>query len=275
MKIAFLGPAGTFSEEAARKYCSAFGKREYVSYETIFAAVAAADSGKTDEVCVPAENSIEGVVNQTMDAVLFDASLYIKAQVNLPVSQTLFKKTDSEKIERIISHPHALAQCAAFLRKNYPTAELVPVNSTAEAAQICAKEKNIAGIGTKLAAKIYELKVIAENIQDNKRNFTSFLVLSKQNTAVPQKGLRTTTAFSIKNRPGELYKILDIFALWDLNMTKIQSRPMRGKPGEYIFFVDIDENSNPDDVNDAFRMIGRKAESFRCLGCYPLLETNY
>ncbi|MCL2141764.1 MAG: prephenate dehydratase, partial [Methanimicrococcus sp.] len=222
---------------------------------------------------------IEGAVNTTIDTLIFDSKLFILKQLTMPIEQNLMinEKNAGSKITKILSHPQALAQCRKFLNKSYPGAVVEIVNSTAEAARITAgcepgSEEIIAAIGSKNSAEVYGLKIIHENIQNNKNNTTQFILLTKADTSLPKTGCSTSIVFSTEDKPGELYKILDIFAIWDLNMTKILSRPTKNRHGEYAFFVEISGYENISDVSDALTMIKRKTSFFKNLGSYHTID---
>ena len=277
MKIAYLGPEGTFTEQAADHFALTMDISEVLlfplaSIEDVFEAV---ESKKADYGVVPIENSIEGAVNTTIDTLIFDSKLFISKQLTLPITQNLMvsEKNAGRKITKILSHPQALAQCRKFINKTYPNVAVEFVSSTAEAAKIAASFDSgsgevIAAIGSKNSAGIYGLKVINENIQNNKNNTTQFVLLTKTNTSLPKAGCSTSIVFSTEDRPGELYKVLDIFAIWDLNMTKILSRPTKNRHGEYVFFIEISGYGNTSDVSDALTMIKRKTSFFKNLGSY-------
>lgn len=272
MKIGYLGPRGTFSELAALKIK---GENEIIPFHTIWDVLENVDLGKINSGIVPIENSIEGVINITLDSIIFDTELFIQKQVTIPIEQNIMvnQNNKNENIKKIYSHPHAIAQCHHFLAEKYPLAERINVNSTAEAAKyVSISDEPIAAIGTENVANIYGLKIIKRKIQDDTNNFTHFIVVSKENTSFPKKGNKFSAAFSTLNEPGQLYKLLDIFAMWDLNMTKIISRPMRNKGGEYVFFVDIEGNSEKEDLIDAFKMLKRKTSFFKILGSYPVYD---
>lgn len=270
MKIGYLGPDGTFSEEAALNYTLKLDNVELVKFPTIRAVLDAVEKGFVDEGIVPFENSIEGVVTTTIDGLIFDDSkLYIKSETVIKISQNFLVRKDynGEKLERIISHPQGIAQCDKFLRENFKDTLCEAVSSTAEAARIVSTSGNfIASISPKRSADVYGLKILHENIQDDNNNATRFVVVTKK----PPKSLegeKTSIVFTTSHRPGELYKVLDIFAIWDINMTKIESRPMKHKLGTYCFFIDL-EAENKDDIRDALKMVERKTSFFRLLGSY-------
>jgi prephenate dehydratase len=278
MDIAYFGPEGTFTEQAAGRFAGSLGTQglslsPLATIEDVFEAVG---SGKAAYGVVPIENSTEGAVNTTLDTLIFDAGLFILKQLSLPIVQNMMTGKDNAEgmIKKIVSHPQALAQCRKFLNRNYPGVTVEAANSTAEAARKAARsgpEEGIAAIGSKNSAEIYGLRIIHDNIQDNKDNTTQFILLTGTDTSAPKAGCRTSVVFSTEHRPGELYKILDIFAIWGLNMTKIISRPVKNRRGEYVFFIEI-ESDNITDVADALAMVERKAIFFKNLGSYPSIE---
>ena len=272
MKVGYLGPKGTFSEQAVLKIAEIC---ETEPYSTIWEVIDSVESGKTDKCVVPIENSTEGCVNITVDSVIFDADLYIQGQINLPVEQNMIikKETDPSKIKKIYSHPQGLAQCRPFLIKNYPNAELISTNSTADGGKIIKySDDDCAAIGLSRVAEIYDLKILHKSIQSDTQNFTQFAVLSKNNTAKNLDSQKISIAFSTDNSPGTLCKILNLFEIWDLNMTKIVSRPMRNKAEEYVFFTDLENNGSPEDVKNCLSMVQRKTSFFKNLGSYPVYD---
>ena len=274
MKVGYLGPQGTFSEQAALIYQKRNGlhQAELVQFPSIIDVIEAVESGAVEEGVVPFENSIEGTVTSTIDTIIFDVNLFIKAEVILPVSQHLMIRegTDPKNLTKIISHPQGLAQTGKYLRVFYPQAEKFPSSSTAEAARIVAQSSKPWGaVAPERAAEVYGLKILQRDIQDDKENATRFVVLTKERPECVQK--KTSFMFAIEHKPGELYRILDIISIWDLNMTKIESRPMKHKLGTYVFFVDL-ETENSKDLQDGLKMVERKATVFKYLGSYPVFH---
>ncbi len=273
MKLACLGPKGTFSEEAAFHYND---KAEIICFHTIEDVILSLCNNECDLAIVPMENSIEGIVNATLDTLIFETNLYIKAQLELQVINNLLVKQsyNGEKLEKILSHPQPLAQCRKFTRQQYPGVLTLPTASTAAAAlEVLAANEHCAAIGSAKIAQIYDLKILHESIQQ-KGNVTTFAVLSKEDTTAPKMNHKISIAFSTKNEPGELYKILGIFALWDMNMTKIVSRPAKDRAGEYVFLIDIEGYNNVDDVNSALTMVKRKTIFYKNLGSYPIIGSK-
>lgn len=272
MKTAYLGPEGTFTHQAALKINDS---KNLIPINSIWGVFENVDNQNIESGIVPIENLIEGTVNITVDSIIFDTSLYIQSQIIIPIEQCLIMKKDSDikKIKKVLSHPQAIAQCRRYLRNKFPDASLVNMNSTSEAAREVSKsDGSCVSVGMKDSAKMYDLEVFEENIQDNKNNYTDFIVISKNNSFCFKPGNKTSLAFSTLNEPGMLYRLLDIFAIWDLNMTKIVSRPMRNRSGEYVFFIDLEGNNCDKDLNDAIKMIKRKTSFFKILGSYPVID---
>lgn len=272
MKLGFLGPAGTFSETGALMYTKGKEGYELCPIESIAEVLHKVETGEIDEGIVPFENSIEGTVTASIDTLIFDVDLFIKAEVIVPVCQSLYikKEFQNEKVTKILSHPHALAQCRKYIKANYPDSIIEPASSTAASAKIAAEsEYPVAGIGMRRAAELYGLHVLADDIQDEDGNATRFVVVTKKEPMLTPGTQKTSIAFSTKNQPGELSRVLDIFFHFDINMTKIESRPIRRELGTYIFFVDL-ETANCQDMRDALTMVRRKSAHFKYMGAYPV-----
>lgn len=272
MKVGYLGPRGTFSEEAARILAK---DNELVPYHSFLEGMMAVEKGEIEEAVVPLENSIEGVVNATIDSLAFDVNLYIKELLIMPVEQCLIAKkgTDVGDVKKIMSHPHAIPQCKNYINENLPDAEAETKASTAGAIKAVAESsENVAGIGAKCAAELYGLEVVAEGIQDTNDNFTEFARVSKKKSFDYITGNKVTLCFSTADEPGALLKLLDIFSIYDINMSKIFSRPMRNKPLEYIFIIDLDVNDNSKDIIEAIKLLERKTTFCKNLGCYSIVD---
>lgn len=271
IRIGYLGPKGTFSHEAMKKYIA---DRPHTGHDllSISEIIAAVRDGRLDEAIVPIENSIEGAVNVTMDELAQETGLNIKAELVIPIRQHLLVKrgTDIMRIKCVLSHPQPLGQCRRFLTEQMPNAHLKAVYSTAAAAEeVAAGAGDLAAIGSEMSAEAYGLEIAVTDIQDYDNNYTRFIVVSKTG-AVRTGRDKTSIVFSAEDKPGSLYRILDIFNLWDINMTRIESRPTRNKLGRYIFFVDIIGHMEDEDIKDALTMIKRKTTFFKILGSYPI-----
>ncbi len=272
LRIGFLGPKGTFSHEAMLSYAG--GMQDYcgVGFTTIPDMLYAVQNGDIDEAVAPIENSLEGAVNATMDMMATDVDLKIKSEVVIAIKQNLLVKkgTLPEDIKYILSHPQPIGQCRKYTNKNYPSAEIRVIYSTAGAAEeVAAGGNDMASIGSVTAAKVYGLEILDHGIQDGDNNFTRFVVISKDDC--PKTGSdKTSIVFSTDDKPGSLYRILDIFNLWDINMARIESRPAKNQLGRYIFFIDIEGHREDEDLRDALTMIMRKTSFFKYLGSYPM-----
>jgi chorismate mutase/prephenate dehydratase len=268
IKVAFLGPEGTFSQEASKKH---FGQAvETVPMGSIGQVFKEVENGTVDYGVVPIENSTEGVISYTLD-VFMNSPLKISGEIKLRIHQNLMISSDVktwEKVERIYSHQQSLAQCREWLDNNLPNAERIPVSSNTEAARQALDDKNSAAIAGLLAAKTYGLTIAHENIEDSKENTTRFLVIGKQD--VPPCGRdKTTLMISAKNKAGALYHLLAPLADNGLSMTRIESRPSRNANWEYYFFMDIDGHIQEDNVAKALKELEKEAELLRVLGSYP------
>jgi len=269
-KIGYLGPKGTFSQEAVEKYMAGnlYEAVEFTSIPDIFMSL---QNGHIDEAVVPVENSVEGAVSATLDMLSGDCNVKIKGEIAISIKQNLLVKpgTCLDDIKYIVSHPQAIGQCRKYLTEKFPGVEVRTVASTTLAAMDVAKGTgNSAAIASETAARVYGLEIAERDIQDINHNFTRFLVLSSEYAARTGND-KTSILFSTEDRPGSLYRILEIFNLWDINMTRIESRPAKKRLGEYIFFVDIQGHIEDEDVRDALTMVKRKTSFYKFLGSYP------
>ena len=275
--IGFLGPSGTFTEEALNIWIKKLGlipaeykKVALLSISDIMNAV-----GKTlDAAIVPVENSLEGSVNITVDSFIRGAEAMIKGEVILPITQHLLLKKiiPLEEIEGVLSHPQALFQCREFIKRKLPLARLKEVSSTAEAAKFVSEsEGNIAAIGSKSLSKIYGLTIAAERIQDSDNNMTRFYVLSTEDEKATGRD-KTTMIFSTENKPGSLFRALKVFAERGLNLTKIESRPSRRILGEYVFLVEIEGHRLQEPLKSALIELEHSTSFLKILGSYPIFE---
>ena len=272
MDVGYLGPEGTFTEEATLLLANG---ENTVPYHNFYEALHAVDDGKINSAVVPVENVIEGIVNATVDELIFSVNLHINEMLILPINQNLIAKkgTKVEDIKEVISHPHAIPQCKNFLNEYLPNVPRTTASSTAEAIRmVSASDQCIAGIGNKRAAELYGLEVLKECIQDNKNNFTQFVRVSKTPNMDNKNAKVCTLTFSTPNKPGELFKVMEIFSVYNLNMSKISSRPMKERPLEYVFMVDVDIDNNLEDIENAIKLIKRKTSFYKNLGFYPVRD---
>lgn len=268
MKIAFLGPEATFTHEAAiRRFGASLKYSPQNSIADVFTDVS---RQRADYGVVPVENSTEGVVTHTLD-MFVDSDLKVVAQIILKIQQCLISRFKRDQIQKFYVHPQTLAQCRAWLQKNYPQAEIIETSSNARSVEFASREKNSAAIGGVLAAEKYSVPVLEQNIQDNAVNATRFLVLGRQ--CSPSTGRdRTSLMLSIKDDVGALHSALAPFRKYKLNMTKIESRPSKRKAWEYFFFVDCDGHMNDKKVAKAINDLEQVCNFVKVLGSYPNAE---
>lgn len=284
MKVGYLGPEGTNSEEASRLYRKKLeGKAELFPYTTIHDVMFAAERRRIDEAIVPIENSIEGTIGIVTDTLVKDVNLVIKQELVVPIYHYLIvqKGISPGEITDVISNPQVLDQCKEFLRQKLPKAKLHLAYSSAEAVRQVAtslgeriiahgkvKGSVFAAIGTEASAKMYGLKVIAARI-NARDNRTRFVVLSK--TDHPRTGDdKTSIVFSIaKDRPGGLHDVLAEIAMRNINLTKIESRPSKKALGDYYFFADMQGHRQDSEIAGALAEIKKKASFLKVLGSYP------
>jgi len=273
IKVAFQGEPGAYSEEAAFKY---FGNSvETVGCKTLSDVFQILEDDKVDYAIVPVENSLEGVVGQAYD-LLLKHDLKACGEVFHRIKHCLisFPNTDLESIKKVYSHPQALGQSRKFLEGL--KVEIIPFYDTAGSIKMI-KEKNlrnVAGIASEMAAKIYGMKVLVEGIETNHQNYTRFLILSKKDSK-PTGDDKTSIIFSTKHVPGALYKALGIFSVSDINLTKIESRPIPGKPWEYNFHLDIEGHHKDKIVNEALEILKHNSLFMKVIGSYPKAKEKF
>ena len=274
MTIAYLGPEATFTHQAA---VQRFGSSlHYSAQKTITDIFTEVTKNRADYGVVPVENSTEGVVTHTLD-MFVESNLQIVAQIILPIEYCLAGATTEAKVRRLYAHPQALGQCRIWVQRHLPSAEIIEASSNARAAELAGSKKAGADAGMKgrvaaitgvLAAGQYGLKIIERDIQDFSENVTRFLVLGRQ--CGPATGRdRTSLMFSIADEVGALYRALEPFRRYKLNMTKIESRPSKRKAWEYFFFVDCDGHVTDPKVAKAVAHLSKVCNFVKVLGSYP------
>jgi prephenate dehydratase len=280
MRIAYLGPAGTFTEDALTE---ALGGEDFESLrtETVFDAISAVIEGSAERALAPYENSIEGSVRGTLDILAFEApSVAIIGEHDYPVRQHLIVKEGAElgQIEAVLSHQQGLAQTARFLRENLPGVELRSVSSTAAAVRMVAESpRPWAAIGSRAAARLYGCEILREGIQDEANNVTRFVWVAPEGTEPDPRAAdaqwKTSLIFSElgEDHPGALVAALNEFSSRGINLSRIESRPLRSQLGRYFFFLDVDGKLDVEPVATAIEALRAKAESVRILGSYPLV----
>jgi len=278
-RLGFLGPRGTFSEEAARAYAGrlpASTRVEFVPYRGIPELLTAAAQGALHAAVVPAENSIEGTVAVTLDTLVHDVDLPIVGEVVIPVRHHLLVRRGSESapVTTVVSHPQALAQCRRYLQSRWPGAAVQAAFSTAEAARLVGESgaPGMAAIGNALCAQLYGLAVLDSDIQDVAENATRFFVAGRDEPA-PTGRDKTSVVFAFAaDRPGNLYRALGELAERGINMTKLESRPAKQMLGDYIFFADLEGHKEDALVAEALAGLARRCAYVRVLGSYPRAE---
>jgi prephenate dehydratase len=273
-RIAYLGPQGTFTEEALLTEAD-LAEGELVPMTTIAEAIGAADEESVDFAFVPIENSIEGSVSVTLDQLVFETELLIQREVVLEVHLDLLALPGAplSGIERVISFPHATAQCRHYLDATIPGVTIGSTNSTADAARLVAEEGDprVAAVAPPLAAKLYGLDVLAHAIEDHPGNRTRFVLLTKRAIPAPTGHDRTAIAcFQRANRPGSLLEILSHFSARNVNLTRLESRPTKQALGEYCFIIEAEGHVADTLLGDCLAELHTLLESLKFLGSYPV-----
>ena len=287
IKVAFLGPEGTYSEEASKLYLKKIENNaqiELIPYANFHELMFAVDKGKVDEGVLPIENSLEGSIVIVTDLLAKDVNLMIRQEMVLPIQNYLMalKGTNKKKITDIVSHPQPIDQCKDYIMKNFPNARIHLAPSTSEAAKRVAagsayrwfgdeeeaKGRTFAAIAPKASAALYGLEILDKEI-NSKDNSTRFVVLSKKDHEMTGKD-KTSIVFSImKDKPGGLFQALSEFANRKINLTKIESRPTKTTLGHYYFFIDLEGHREEIEVAAALEAIKQNASFFKLLGSYP------
>lgn len=266
LKVAFLGPEGTYTHSAALKHFGNLFEKESVdSIEEVFRLV---EADGADFGVVPVENSTEGMINHTLD-LLMRSSLSISGEVELRIRHNLLsQETELAKIERVYSHQQSFAQCRLWLDKYLPNAQRIATNSNAEAAQLTHQHEHSAAIASKQAAELYHVPVLKSDIEDEPDNTTRFVVIGKHQSP-PSGNDRTSLLVFAHNRPGSLFGLLEPLAKRNISMSNIESRPSRKGVWEYVFFMDIDGHREDKNVREAIAEIEQASAMVTVLGAYP------
>jgi prephenate dehydratase len=273
VQVAYFGPAGTFTEEALLSQPDlAAGDR--VPYAAVPEVIAAVERGDADGGVVPIENMIEGSVSVTLDTLAFDSDLLIQREIDLPVSLNLCAPVAValDDIRTVVSFPHALAQCRAWLAKNLPDAATRASHSTSDAAREVAKSKrtDTASISNALAARIYGLDLLASEIEDHPENETRFVLVGRGVPAPTGHDKTSIVCFQRENQPGSLLQILQEFAARGIDLNKLESRPTKRGLGDYCFFIDCEGHISDEVLADALRNLVAKQAEVKFLGSYPV-----
>jgi len=267
INVAYLGPEGSYSHASVIKQ---FGTAAHpVPVSSIDAVFEAVESGEVNYGIVPVENSTEGEVKATQDALL-ESDVQISGELELLVDHCLLSNADSfDKVTKVVAHQQAIGQCRQWLKNNLPWAQLETVSSNAAAAKLAQEDASLAAIASEQAADLYQLAILEYHISDSRENRTRFWVLGRE--AVPPSGEdKTALVLSIKNEAGALLKTLEAFGNRGINMTRIISRPARGKNWDYQFFVDVMGHQQDENLQAALDEIQQQAEFVKILGSYPI-----
>lgn len=270
-KVGYLGPEGTFTHQAALDFFPKTGTN-FIGCKNILEIFENIEKDLLDFGVIPIENSLQGTVRESLD-LLIEKNLIIFGEIELRIVQNLIslKSSDLLKIENIYSHPQAFAQVRTWIKTNLPNANLININSTAEAVKKVKElnmEKNGA-IGTEFASKIQDLKILSSNIEDHPSNFTRFIIISKKENEIKGEKIKTSLVFVVKHVPGALYKALKVFSDENLNLTKIESRPRRRGKWEYIFLMDFEGDKEDPIIKEVLELMNQNVIWCKILGSYP------
>lgn len=266
LDVAYLGPEGTFTQQAAIKHFGSSVKT--VPAATINDIFNAVENGNCQFGVVPVENSTEGVISHTLDRFL-NSPLKICGEVEIRVHQNLLGLVDSlDEVTEVFSHQQSLAQCRQWLDNHLPNAKRTAVNSNTEAARLASTNKQAVAIAGIVAAEIYQLNVIEKNIEDEPNNTTRFIIIGQQISSSTGND-KTSLVVSTGNQPGALHRILEPFARFNIGMVHIESRPSRQGLWDYVFFIDIEGHSEDDDVAQALAILNDNVNMLKLLGSYP------
>jgi chorismate mutase/prephenate dehydratase len=267
MHVACLGPAGTFSFRAVREQFGDSAKA--VTVDSIGEVFDEVEHRRVNYGVVPVENSTEGVVAATLDRFV-GSNLRVKAEILLRIDQCLMSKSGrADRVKRIVSHPQSLAQCRQWLAQHFPRIPQEETTSNAHAAEIAKRDPKAAAIAGQIAAEHYGLKVVAENIQDQSENLTRFFVIGHDGEGRPSGDDKTTLLVSVAHESGALYHVLKPFSDHGVNLCSIDSRPLKGRPWEYVFFLDLVGHSTDRKVVGALEEVGKRSLFLKVLGSYP------
>lgn len=272
MRIGYLGPRGTFTEEALLSVTN-IDESSLVPYPTEGEVLHAVERGEVDKGIVPIENSIAGSVNATLDVLSFETDLTIEREVVIPITHNLIGKQGLalSAIEKIVSHPQALAQCRRYLTEKFSGVPAVAASSNAEAVKNVAEmDGNWAAIGPRLSAELYGLSILEADVADFRENKTRFVLVGSEEMPYSGRDKTSIVCFIAEDHPGALLQILNEFAYENINLTKIQSRPTRKALGDYCFFIDFEGHISSPDVGRALKFLRYRIKEVKVLGSYPM-----
>lgn len=272
--IGYLGPEGSFTHQALNTYkAKADNKDDIISYQTITQIIDAVNSGKIKNGICPIENSIEGGVGEVLDKLIKTSQkVTINQEITIPIEHCLITKTRNlNEVKKVIAHTQALSQCQSYLKRFLPDAVLEPTTSNSTGVKIVSESSNgnLAAIGPEMAAKIYNVPIYEKGINDEKDNFTRFVLIGTE-TKNPTGFDKTTIAFGVPyDKPGTLVGVLQSFAKENVNLSRIESRPSKKALGEYIFFVDLEAHRADPPLKRALSEVASEFSFYRWLGSYP------
>lgn len=265
IKVAFLGPKGTFTQQAAIKH---FGHGvEIKSQASIAAVFREVESSNAQYGVVPVENSTEGVVTHTLDNFV-DSSLFICGEVELRIHHNLMAKDANVEPKKVYSHAQSLAQCRLWLDEHYPNVERIAVNSNAKAAKLALEDDTAFAIAPMAAAELYDLHLLAQNIEDRPDNSTRFLVVGKQHVKASGQD-KTSILVAHKNEPGALYRLLEPFHKANVELTRLETRPAKSGTWNYVFYIDFEGHQDEPHIAEVLAEISTMSSDYKCLGSYP------
>lgn len=273
MRLGFLGPEGSFTHNVALK---SLPQAELLALESISEVIKAFETGQVDLAVVPVENAIEGSVHETLDYLFHQAELHAVAEIIQPIKQQLLATSKDKPIEKIFSHPQAIAQAKKFISSHYPKAQIEPTASTAFAARFVAQhpDENYAAIAPHQAAQAYDLDIVAQDIHEISKNFTRFWILGQESPEISLElqSRKISLALTLPdNLPGALHKALSTFAWRGIDLTKLESRPLKTALGEYFFILDAVFDS-PDLVSYALQELNTMGITYKILGKYEVFQ---
>ena len=267
--LGYLGPEGTFSHQAAIEWTN--GSDDIKQFATISSLIKAVDREEIDKAIVPIENSVDGGINATLDTLAFDADVYITGEYVLHISQNLMVKkgTKKEDIKTIASISPAIGQCQNLLNSEFSGINIEYTNSSAAAAlKVSESDGSVACIASPSAANLYGLEILYPDCGDDINNSTRFIIIEKHPSLVVTDHDKSSIAFTLANKPGSLYSALELLSQSNINMTKIESRPIKTELGKYVFFIDIDGNIDDATIYFALDKLRRSTDFYKFLGSY-------
>tara|TARA_A100001037_G_C15150247_1_gene638738 strand:+ start:3818 stop:4675 length:858 start_codon:yes stop_codon:yes gene_type:complete len=266
--VSYLGPEATFTHEAALRFFSIDKAAVFKPEDDILSVFKSVENEESLYGIVPIENALEGTVNITLD-LLIESSVLVTGEIYLPIDIHLLSKANSlENIKKVLSHPHAIAQCRDWFHENAPEIDFEEVSSTSLAAKYCSEDSSLAALSSPIAADVYGLNIIVEKLDTSESNSTRFFVIGKKENEKESES-KTSLLFVLKNQPGALYRFLKPIAERNLNLTKIESRPSKRQAWDYVFFVDVEGHAEDEIFGETISELKNEVSFFRILGSYP------